>query len=299
MMNDLPLHEGKYEIRFRQPTDPFFYYFDYDERSYSVNMDFQHFHSFYEMFILLDDEAYHIIEGQLYPLQRYDIVCLRPALLHKSHYPVGAPKKRLIVNFNYPGQFNDFLPEFGKLLDVFNEQVPIFRFDQKNRHMIFAALNEIFSDDAFSDAIRDLRMHHCFVKVLMSLYEHRSQNLFHVEAGQSSLTDKIYDICAYIHSSFPEQLSLDGLAQRFFISPCYLSHQFKHVTHFSVTEYIQRTRIRNAQQFLIFTDDAVSEIADACGFKSFSQFNRVFHKLCCCSPSHYRKSNRPFIAKER
>ncbi len=299
MFSDLPLYEGKYEIRYHQPSDPFFYYFDYDERSHSVNMDFQHFHSFYEMFILLDDEAYHIIEGQLYPLQMYDIVCLRPALLHKSHYPVGTPKKRLVINFNFPVQFSEYMPEYVKLLDVFNEPVPIFRFDTKNRQPIFAALNEIFTANKSPGAIEQLHTHHCFVELLMALFSNRSQNLFRVEMGQSSLTDKIYDICAYIHSSFPEPLSLESLAQRFYISPCYLSHQFKRVTHFNVTEYIQHTRIRNAQQFLIFTDDAVSQIADACGFKSFSQFNRVFHKFCGCPPSQYRKLNRPFIAKAR
>ncbi len=289
----------KRELRYQQPTDPFFYYFDYDVRSYSVNMDFQHFHSFYEMFILLGDEAYHIIEGQLYRLQQYDIVCLRPALLHKSHYPVGTPKRRLVINFHFPEQLLHLMPDHVKLLDVFNEPLPIFRFEAKTAQALLQAMSEIFAEGVSTGPIAPLNMHYGFIKMLMALHEHRSQNLFHAESGQSSLADKIYDICAYIHSNYPRPLSLESLAQHFYISSCYLSHQFKLVTHFNVTEYIQRTRIRNAQQLLIFTDDSVSQIADACGFNSFSQFNRVFHKLSGCSPSAYKKTNRPFMAKAR
>jgi len=37
------------------------YYFDYDQRHHSANMDFPHFHSFYEMLILLSPKAYHSV----------------------------------------------------------------------------------------------------------------------------------------------------------------------------------------------------------------------------------------------
>ena len=96
------LYEQAYSITINNAEAPLYYFFDYDERSYSINMEFQHFHQFYEVHILLDGKASHIIEGDYYALQPYDIVFLRPALLHKTEYPVGAPRKRLIINFAIP-----------------------------------------------------------------------------------------------------------------------------------------------------------------------------------------------------
>ncbi|MEK4061941.1 MULTISPECIES: helix-turn-helix domain-containing protein [Paenibacillus] len=40
---------------------------------------------------------------------------------------------------------------------------------------------------------------------------------------------------------------------------------------------------------LIITRQMISDIAEQCGFNSFSQFNRVFNKLSGMSPSAFRK----------
>ena len=85
--------------------------------------------------------------------------------------------------------------------------------------------------------------------------------------------------------------SLESLAKTFYISPCYLSRQFRQTTGFRLTEYIQNVRIINAQFLLSSTTQSVSNIAMACGFTSFSQFNRVFHQKSNCSPTEYRRSH--------
>ncbi|MFV0412390.1 MAG: AraC family transcriptional regulator, partial [Oscillospiraceae bacterium] len=63
------LYEEKYSITVNAKTDPLYYYFDYDVRSYRINMDFQHFHPFYEIMVLLDGKANHIIEGEQYAIR--------------------------------------------------------------------------------------------------------------------------------------------------------------------------------------------------------------------------------------
>ena len=81
MTSSVLSYEKGYAIHVNQPEDSLFYYLDYDERSHDLNMEFQHFHDFYEICILLDRTAAHIIEGSLYEIQPDDIVLLRPALL--------------------------------------------------------------------------------------------------------------------------------------------------------------------------------------------------------------------------
>ncbi len=291
MQEQVPLYEGKHMIRMGDPKEPFFYCFDYDERSHSVNMEFQHFHGFYEIFILLDDEASHIIEGQLYTLSLYDIVCLPPGLLHKTQYPVGLPKKRLIITFSLPEPFFHYLPEYKQLLSLFDEQVPIFRFSGAALQSLISALNRIYLSDRAASSIQGLTTFQMIVDFLTVLYNNRARNQYKPVSTLGALTDKIYDICAYISAHFDEPLGLSGLAKQFYLSDYYLSHKFKEVTQFTLTDYIQHTRIRNAQQALMFSREHITQIAQACGFKSFAQFNRVFHKHCGISPSQYRKEN--------
>ena len=54
------LYEQAYSITINNAEAPLYYFFDYDERSYNINMEFQHFHQFYEVHILLDVPAHHI-----------------------------------------------------------------------------------------------------------------------------------------------------------------------------------------------------------------------------------------------
>ena len=59
---------------------------------------------------------------------------------------------------------------------------------------------------------------------------------------------------------------------------------------YTVVNYVQMTRIRNVQQLLLYTQRKITDIAESCGFTSFSQFNRTFNKFCKISPSEYRQS---------
>ncbi len=60
------------------------------------------------------------------------------------------------------------------------------------------------------------------------------------------------------------------------------------MTGFTVVQYIQQTRVKNAQYLLLNTSLKITDIAEKIGFSSFSQFNRVFHRFCSMSPSDYK-----------
>ena len=98
-LDDALLYNQGYMISINDLDSPLFYLFDYDSRSFKINMSFQHFHQFHEIHILLSGRASHIIEGDYYTLQPYDIVLLRPSLLHSTEYPAGGDCRRLIINF--------------------------------------------------------------------------------------------------------------------------------------------------------------------------------------------------------
>ncbi|MFD1908805.1 hypothetical protein ACFSQ7_39805 [Paenibacillus rhizoplanae] len=100
--------------------------------------------TFYEIHILLDSSATHIIEGNVHALQQYDIVLLAPYRLHMTQYPAGPPHKRLIINFNLPRNTPGLETAYNAMLQPFAEEVPIYRFTGGPRSAVFEPLNAIF-----------------------------------------------------------------------------------------------------------------------------------------------------------
>ncbi len=291
LINNIALYEDKYTIRINAENDVLYYYFDYDERSADINMQFQHFHTFYELCIPLCPHATHFIEGNPYELKMFDIVGIPPNMLHKTQYPAGNPCKRLIIQFSLPRSVTGLSNEYEQLTSIFQREVPIFRFDLELQKKLYRKLNDIFLLSPKKDPMRDLIIHLNFVEFLTLLFLNQEQNIYSNETELSAMEQKIYSITGYIHSHYSEDLSLDMLADKFAISSCYLSHQFKDVTGFTLTDYIQMTRVRNVQSLLINTRAPITEVSLPCGFNSFSQFNRVFHKHIGMSPSEYRRRN--------
>lgn len=269
------------------------YNFDYDCRSHSINMKLPHFHTFYEIMILLSPKAYHFIEGKRYDLHTNDMVLLAPSILHQSEYIEGAPSDRIIIGFTAPAPSHPYYDQFLEILSVFYTPCPIYRFPPKEQNRLFQIINDItLSLKNDHSSVVNLKVHLKFTEFLMYLYEIRHQNCYMPQVS-SAIQEKIYSITNHIHTHYQEDISLNSLANTFFISPYYLSHQFKDVTGYTVVQYIQMTRIKNAQDLLLNTDMKISEICEKTGFSSFSQFNRVFHKFCNISPSDYKTQMHP------
>ncbi len=292
LLQNLALYEDRYYIRVHTENDPLFYFFDYDVRSADINMQFQHFHTFYELCVMLCPAATHFLEGQPYELQAFDIIGIAPNVLHRTQYPAGDPCRRLIIRFNLPDNVTGLGSEYRLLLQLFHRDVPIFRFEPELQQKIYRKLNDIFLLAPKTDAMRNLMIHQKFIEFLTLLYLHQEENQYANVSAMSPMAQKIYSITGYIHTHYAEDLSLDTLAQKFYISSCYLSHQFKDVTGFTLTDYIQMTRVRNVQLLLVGTRIPITEASARCGFTSFSQFNRVFQKHIGMSPSQFRRERR-------
>ncbi|HBR33224.1 MAG TPA: hypothetical protein DD734_01210 [Firmicutes bacterium] len=93
----------------------------------------------------------------------------------------------------------------------------------------------------------------------------------------------------YIEQNFRDpELNLEQVANAVFISACYLSRLFKEVTTYPLTEFLNRTRIKEAEKLLMTTPAKIYEIANDVGFRDSHYFGIVFKKITGLSPSEYR-----------
>lgn len=105
----------------------------------------------------------------------------------------------------------------------------------------------------------------------------------------SGKTEMQREILRYVQQNYCSRLSLQDLANHFYMSSKYLSKYFK--MHFDLTfsQYIMHLRITHARKLLETTALPITEIALCSGFSSVSYFIRSFKDYHGISPFQYRK----------
>ena len=84
-------------------------------------------------------------------------------------------------------------------------------------------------------------------------------------------------------------MSLETIADRFFLNKYYLSHIFKDVTGYNYKQFVILSRLSKAKELLLNTGDSVQDIGVIVGFPNVSHFIRVFKATADLTPLQYRK----------
>ena len=95
-----------------------------------------------------------------------------------------------------------------------------------------------------------------------------------------------------ISMHYAEDLSLEILAEKVYLSSGYLSFIFKKETGMNLNQYIRVFRMKKAKELLKNTNMKVAQVSENVGFANVSYFCRSFREYYGCSPESYRKRNR-------
>ena len=96
-------------------------------------------------------------------------------------------------------------------------------------------------------------------------------------------------ILNYLNEHYAENLSLEKISEKFFISKSNLSHYFKRETGLSPIQYMMQRRIGEAQSLLVETSLPIQEIEFQLGFNDSAHFSKMFKKYVGVTPKEYRK----------
>ena len=92
-----------------------------------------------------------------------------------------------------------------------------------------------------------------------------------------------------MHSNYDRELTLAMLAQHVHVHPNYLCAIFKKDVGMTVLEYLSRIRVERARELLGRKKLSVDQIAEQCGFRSVSTFQRTFKAYTGTTPSKFAR----------
>ncbi|GAA0077499.1 helix-turn-helix domain-containing protein [Clostridium sp. CTA-5] len=105
----------------------------------------------------------------------------------------------------------------------------------------------------------------------------------------SEQLERYHRISKYIYNNYNNNITLQEIAKKEFLSPHYLSHEIKSATGYTFTNLINLTRVEESLKLLLDTDMSISEISDEIGFSHIRYYNKNFKFYYNCTPFQYRK----------
>ncbi|MBO1005936.1 response regulator transcription factor [Pseudogracilibacillus auburnensis] len=190
------------------------------------------------------------------------------------------------------GEWQEIMKEVTELIGFFeNKGVNLIEAQQRVLELLWIAsrvLNEIGvvpDSPLYSFQVKDFRQlrtetNHLFNRMWQSYTDYQNQ----VE------DDTIKQIKHYIIEHSHKEISLDGIAQKFELSPIYISKLFKEQLGINYIAFLTECRLEKAKKLMLDPEKSLKEITYEVGYQDPNYFSKVFRKTFGKSPTEYRRT---------
>lgn len=103
---------------------------------------------------------------------------------------------------------------------------------------------------------------------------------------------RMQDIVSYVEMYYMEELSLEKLSSRFFLSREHISRKFKQEIGMTLSKYIMNLRIDQAKFWLSEADESIYSISLMLGYQDENYFSKLFKKVVGMTPFEYRNGEK-------
>lgn len=251
-----------------------------------------HHHDFYEVYLFLNGSVEYSIESRIYRLLPGDILLIGPMELHQPRIETGhGPYERMVLWMDKRCLEQMSTPQTS-LTRCFDTSAPghtnLLRLTPAQRADIQAMMERLAAESTGAQAQAygsDVIAHACLLQLMAELnrFAQTAQARHEVQDKSGAA---VAEVLRYINEHYPENLSLDLLASKFFISKYHLSHEFHRLVGTSVYRYIIQKRLVIAKQMLA-GGVAPTDVYSHCGFGDYANFYRAFKAEYHISPKQF------------
>ncbi len=251
---------------------------EYREKSRPQDMAALQSHDYYEIYCLLEGQRTIFFEGRMINLPKGSVSVIPPFCMHKTE---GGAYKRINIYISA-----DLLDQSEKqLLSELGAEASVTLLGERGE--LFWSLLLASGKDKGRE-----RVALPIVKTLLFLLrgaERRAVEAISLSQTKNDGNSSIMQIIDYINSHLDQNISLEHISTRFFVSKNTLCKRFRSVMNCSLLEYTSGARLSAAKNLLLTTSMSMEEIAERCGYSSANYFGVAFKKQVGLSPMNYRK----------
>ena len=277
-------HDFNTRQKMKRNTFEIFHYRDHTMKEVAL-----HHHDFYEVYYFLSGNVTYNVESRNYRLSPGDILVISPEELHQ---PVFGPEQQnyerivLWINPSFLQQFNVGGADVSRCFDSARpEHSNLIRPVGVSQEQVYYLMQQLLQEAESDQYASELCALGCLAQVLALL--NRMSDLSVRESEPRSGADSVvYRVLGYINEHFSEDLSLDFLANKFFISKYHLSREFGRLVGTSVYRYIIQKRLVMAKQ-MMSAGVSSTTVYQHCGFGDYSNFYRAFKAEYQISPKEF------------
>ena len=248
-----------------------------------------HQHDFYEVYFFIGGNVEYSVEGHSYHLKKGDILLINPLELHQPRIgPYQSDYERIVlwINKNYLSELCTNDVSLSRCFDNTNpDHSNLLRLTISQQKYISLKLEELIEEIKSEKYGSSLASEALLTRFLVEL------NRLTLEKGNQKPTDSrhsplISSVIDFINIHYCEKLTLDRIAEEFYVSKYYLSHTFNSAVGTSLHRYITLKRLINAKQMLASGIKPTTACVN-CGFNDYAGFYRAFTSEYGITPSEY------------
>lgn len=251
-----------------------------------------HDHDLHEMGIILEGYGEHLTVNDCYQVGAGSILMMPPGVVHgfKTMHGITFANIEFIPEIiltyvpnmiSLPGYRMLFGPRKRPRKSPVHFVLPPEALEHVEETLQLMKNEKTFQLPGSQAAMQSLLMY-IIVLIVRSYKAHRG-------ARTTPTPHYIEEIMAFLDEKYEEPFDADALANMAHLSRSQFFTAFKQYTGFSPLQYLLRTRVQHAQEYLATTDMNVTEIAFAVGFEDSNYFSRQFKRFTKISPSAYRR----------
>lgn len=231
------------------------------------------------LFIVLSGFGKLVYDGTAYGLAVGDCVFIdcRKAYCHETGSDLWTLQWCHFYGPNMKAIYRKYQERGGK---------PVFRPEQLKQYKTI--LDELYTIASSADYVRDMRLHEKLSSLLILLMEDAWDEDKNVPSSETTTTD-IQEIKEYLDTNYKEKVTLDSLADSFYINKSYMQNLFKDRYGSTINAYMNQVRITYVKQQLRFTDKTIEVLAEELHIDP-PYLSRMFKKIEGISPSVFRQS---------
>lgn len=237
----------------------------------------QHIHDFYELYINLSGDVSFLVENNVYPIQRGDMILTAPNEIHRCIYHSDCVHEHFCI-------WMKEIPFASQVLKNEFESNKLVILSEKSKQTLIDHCFSLYNSYNGDEALK-FRAMSSFSGILNLICTHR-KNFTPMQKQLPQSFSKIVDyiICNYTDPN----CNVTTLCQEFYISKSTLNRNFQ--KHFQMTpsNYIESKRFSEAKK-LLAAGLSVQEACTRCGFSDCSYFIMRFRKKFDITPAKYQK----------